>query len=45
MFDYHRQHAPVSGKVMHAEVLMGAAYLEVVAKDEKEDTTTSSPAV
>lgn len=36
-FDYHRQHAPISGKVLKADVIEGAAYLEVVVKkDEKE---------
>ena len=36
-FDYHRQHAPVSGKVLEIDTIQGAAYLEVVVKkDEKE---------
>ena len=36
-FDYHRQHAPVSGNVLDIDVIHGAAYLEVVVKkDEKE---------
>jgi phosphatidylserine decarboxylase len=33
-FDYHRQHAPVDGKVVEARVIPGQVYLEVtVAKD------------
>lgn len=36
-FDYHRQHAPVGGKVLEIDTIQGAAYLEVVVKkDEKE---------
>ena len=36
-FDYHRQHAPVSGKILDIDVIHGAAYFEVVVKkDEKE---------
>ncbi|KAI9650451.1 hypothetical protein NHQ30_000466 [Ciborinia camelliae] len=35
-FDYHRQHAAVSGKVEVIDVIPGAAYLEVLVKtDEK----------
>jgi phosphatidylserine decarboxylase len=34
-FDYHRQHAPVSGKVKRAQVIKGAAYLEVVVKKDE----------
>ena len=30
--DYHRQHAPVSGRVVKAEVIPGLCYLEVVLK-------------
>lgn len=30
-FNYHRQHAPVSGKVLEAKNIQGAAYLEVDA--------------
>lgn len=30
-FDYHRQHAPVGGKVVEANVIQGLAYLQVVA--------------
>ena len=32
--DYHRQHAPISGTVVEARNINGAAYLEVVVKDE-----------
>lgn len=28
-FDYHREHAPVGGKVLEARVIQGTAYLEV----------------
>ncbi|KAL7619917.1 hypothetical protein AAE478_010464 [Parahypoxylon ruwenzoriense] len=31
-FNYHRQHAPVSGKVLEAKNIHGAAYLEVNSK-------------
>ncbi|KAL0930307.1 phosphatidylserine decarboxylase [Colletotrichum truncatum] len=31
-YNYHRQHAPVSGKVIEAKNIQGAAYLEVNAK-------------
>lgn len=34
-FDYHRQHAPVSGKVIEARVIQGAAYLEVLVKTDE----------
>ncbi|KAF4467696.1 phosphatidylserine decarboxylase 2 [Fusarium albosuccineum] len=33
-FNYHRQHAPVSGKVLEAKNIQGAAYLEVNEKCE-----------
>ncbi|KAF4992837.1 hypothetical protein FGRMN_6889 [Fusarium graminum] len=33
-FNYHRQHAPVSGTVVEAKNIQGAAYLEVNAKCE-----------
>lgn len=36
-FDYHRQHAPVSGTVLVAEVIQGAAYLEVVVKQNENE--------
>ena len=31
-FNYHRQHAPVSGTVLEAKNIQGSAYLEVNAK-------------
>ena len=39
-FDYHRQHSPVSGKVIEAKIIQGAAYLEV---NLKEDPVTGVP--
>ncbi|PGG99173.1 hypothetical protein AJ79_08665 [Helicocarpus griseus UAMH5409] len=43
-FDYHRQHAPVSGKVIEAKNIDGAAYLEVIVKrDEKTQTNYLAP--
>ena len=33
--DYHRQHAPVSGKVVEAKVIDGLCYLEVVATPDQ----------
>lgn len=30
-FDYHRQHAPVAGRIVEANVIQGLAYLQVVA--------------
>lgn len=35
--DYHRQHAPVTGKVREAKVIHGAAYLEVVVETTEGD--------
>ncbi|KAE8365060.1 phosphatidylserine decarboxylase-domain-containing protein [Aspergillus caelatus] len=35
-FDYHRQHAPVSGTVEVIDVIEGAAYLEVQVKTDKQ---------
>ena len=35
-YDYHRIHAPVSGKVIKAQVVHGMCYLEVVAKRNEE---------
>jgi phosphatidylserine decarboxylase len=35
--DYHRQHAPVGGKVLEARVIQGQVYLEVEAKEEEEN--------
>ncbi len=34
-YDYHRQHAPVSGKVLEAKVIPGLCYLEVVATPDQ----------
>lgn len=38
--DYHRQHAPIGGKVLEARVIQGQVYLEVEAKvvEDTEDT-------
>lgn len=36
-FDYHRQHAPVPGKVLEAREIQGAVYLEVNAVPLTED--------
>ena len=33
-FDYHRQHAPVGGTVVEANVIQGLAYLQVVANSD-----------
>ncbi|KAK7683786.1 hypothetical protein QCA50_013162 [Cerrena zonata] len=33
--DYHRQHAPVRGKVLEARVIPGLCYLEVVVKEHE----------
>src|ERR1017187_5469228 len=38
--DYHRQHAPVGGKVLEARVIKGQVYLEVEAKAENAGTHT-----
>ncbi len=35
--DYHRQHAPVGGKVLEARVIQGQVYLEVEAVPSAED--------
>jgi len=35
--DYHRQHAPVGGKVLEARVVPGQVYLEVVAVSDPHD--------
>ena len=40
--DYHRQHAPVSGRVVKAEVIPGLCYLEVVLKEVPVDPTSPS---
>ncbi|CAL1709658.1 unnamed protein product [Somion occarium] len=33
--DYHRQHAPVAGKVVEAKVIQGLCYLEVLVKEDQ----------
>jgi phosphatidylserine decarboxylase len=42
VYDYHRQHAPVSGKVLEAKFIPGQVYLDVelehLTKEEREDT-------
>ncbi|MCJ1485937.1 hypothetical protein MMC06_006113 [Schaereria dolodes] len=35
-FDYHRQHAPVDGKVVEARTIEGQVYLEVVVQSDPE---------
>jgi phosphatidylserine decarboxylase len=42
-FDYHRQHAPVAGKVVEAKVIQGAAYLEVVVQPDENGVPTLAP--
>lgn len=39
-FDYHHQYTPVSGKVLEAKIIQGAAYLEVTLK---QDPVTGAP--
>ncbi|KAK2593464.1 hypothetical protein QQS21_008837 [Conoideocrella luteorostrata] len=42
--DYHRQHAPVSGKVLEAKVIQGLCYLEVdVEKKDKSGKSILRP--
>lgn len=36
-FDYHRQHAPVAGKVLEARVINGAVYVEVISVPVTDD--------
>jgi len=36
VFDYHRQHSPVSGTVEVIDVIEGAAYLEVLVKTDQQ---------
>ncbi|KAI0379757.1 putative phosphatidylserine decarboxylase [Hypomontagnella monticulosa] len=38
-FDYHRQHTPVSGRVLEAKVIEGQAYLETITVNENEEGT------
>jgi phosphatidylserine decarboxylase precursor len=40
--DYHRQHAPVGGKVLEARVIHGQVYLEVEAKPAEENNEKHS---
>ena len=40
--DYHRQHAPVGGKVLEARVIQGQVYLEVEATPELENSEKNS---
>lgn len=44
VFDYHRQHAPVSGKILEAKFIPGQVYLDVelekLTKEEEEDTNS-----
>jgi phosphatidylserine decarboxylase len=35
-YDYHRQHAPVAGKVLEARVVPGLCYLQVVAEPDED---------
>jgi len=37
-YNYHRQHAPISGTVLETSNILGAAYLEVIAKDKNNAT-------
>lgn len=43
-YDYHRQHTPVSGKVLEAKFIPGQVYLEVnlevLSQQEREDTNS-----
>ncbi len=45
VFDYHRQHTPVSGKVLEAKFIPGQVYLEVeldvLSKQEQEDENST----
>lgn len=42
--DYHRQHAPVSGRIVEAKVIPGLCYLEVVLKaNDNTDTSGDKP--
>ncbi len=40
--DYHRQHAPVGGRVLEARVIQGQVYLEVEAVPEDENSKSHS---
>jgi|GEM_PF-260638 len=45
VFDYHRQHAPVSGKILEARFIPGQVYLDVelekLTKEEEEETNST----
>ncbi|RPD63998.1 hypothetical protein L227DRAFT_584442 [Lentinus tigrinus ALCF2SS1-6] len=41
--DYHRQHAPVSGKVLEARVIEGLCYLHVTTKQDASGLTMEAP--
>ncbi|KAK0099301.1 hypothetical protein ONS95_006334 [Cadophora gregata] len=41
--DYHRQHAPIGGKVLEARVIQGQVYLEVNPKRDDDGRLTLSP--
>jgi phosphatidylserine decarboxylase len=40
--DYHRQHAPISGNVIHASVIPGLAYLDVVVQYDESKSGSQS---
>ncbi|CAG8563158.1 1765_t:CDS:1 [Diversispora eburnea] len=42
-YDYHRQHAPVDGKVLEAKVIPGQAYLEVIIQTDPNDKLRLKP--
>ncbi|KAF7533177.1 hypothetical protein G7054_g7324 [Neopestalotiopsis clavispora] len=41
--DYHRQHAPISGNVIHASVVPGLTYLNVIAQPDDSQTSYLRP--
>jgi len=41
-YDYHRQHAPVAGKVVEVKVIPGVCYLQVVAESDANGKPTLS---
>jgi len=45
-FDYHRQHAPVAGRVLEAKLIVGQAYLKVTLDLlDKDQQQTTDPAL
>ncbi|GBC08543.1 hypothetical protein RclHR1_00820010 [Rhizophagus clarus] len=42
-YDYHRQHAPIDGKVLEAKVIPGQTYLEVVIKKDHKGKRRLNP--